>query len=85
MSRAQWKCPFTKILFYKLETKTIPIRIYTRSSIILPYLLNKTVEIYTGNKFLPILITSNMLYHKLGEFANTKAIFKYTTKNKKKN
>lgn len=84
MSRSKWKCPYSFINFISLKTKKLEIHTYNRSSIILPSLINKTLEIHNGKKFIPITITKDMVAHKLGEFAPTRAIFKYTKKNKKK-
>lgn len=84
MSRSKWKCPYSFINFISLKTKKLAIQTYNRSSIIVTSLINKTIEIHNGKKFIPLIITKEMLSHKLGEFAPTRAVFKFTKKNKKK-
>ena len=67
MSRSIWKGPFTD----NIDTK-VTKRIWSRRSCILPELVGKTVSIYNGRSFIPLLITENMVGHKFGEFASTR-------------
>jgi small subunit ribosomal protein S19 len=87
MSRSIWKGPFIENSFLKKEYKikkknTVEIKTWSRKSTILPYLVGKSILIHNGKKFLKIKISENMLGHKLGEFAPTRARFFYKKKKK---
>lgn len=45
---------------------------WSRSSTITPEMVGHTIGIHTGNKFMPIYLSENMVGHKLGEFAPTR-------------
>jgi small subunit ribosomal protein S19 len=48
------------------------IKTWSRRSTVTPEFVGHTLAVHTGNKFLPIYITENMVGHKLGEFAPTR-------------
>jgi small subunit ribosomal protein S19 len=48
------------------------IKTWSRRSTITPEFVGQTLAIHTGNKFIPVYITENMVGHKLGEFAPTR-------------
>ncbi|MEZ5358954.1 MAG: 30S ribosomal protein S19 [Candidatus Zixiibacteriota bacterium] len=48
------------------------IKTWSRRSTISPEFVGHTLAVHTGNKFIPIYITENMVGHKLGEFAPTR-------------
>jgi small subunit ribosomal protein S19 len=48
------------------------IKTWSRRSTILPEFVGHTFAVHTGNKFVPIYITENMVGHKLGEFSPTR-------------
>lgn len=48
------------------------IKTWSRRSTISPEFVGHTLAVHTGNKFVPIYITENMVGHKLGEFAPTR-------------
>lgn len=48
------------------------IKTWSRRSTISPDFVGHTLAVHTGNKFIPIYITENMVGHKLGEFAPTR-------------
>ncbi len=48
------------------------IKTWSRRSTIIPEFVGHTVAVHTGNKFVPIYITENMVGHKFGEFAPTR-------------
>lgn len=48
------------------------IKTWSRRSTVLPEFIGHTFAVHTGNKFIPIYITENMVGHKLGEFAPTR-------------
>ena len=48
------------------------IKTWARASTISPEFVGHTVAVHSGNKFIPVYITENMVGHKLGEFAPTR-------------
>ena len=78
MSRSVWKGPFVDgYLLKKAETARTSgrkdvIRTWSRRSTILPQFVGLTFGVYNGTKFLPVLVTENMVGHKFGEFAPTR-------------
>ena len=48
------------------------IQTWSRSSMIMPEMVNLTIGVHNGKQHVPILITENMVGHKLGEFALTR-------------
>ncbi len=78
MARSVWKGPFVDgYLLKKAEAargsgrKEI-IRIWSRRSTILPQFVGLTFGVYNGQKFVPVLVTENMVGHKFGEFSPTR-------------
>jgi len=76
MSRSIWKNPFVDNHIIK-EIKSKKIKTWSRSSVILPSFINKTFEVYNGKKFNSVLITTDMVGLKLGEFSPTRATYTY--------
>ncbi len=48
------------------------IRTNLRALVIVPKMVGLTIEIHNGQEFMPIKITTEMLGHRLGEFAMTR-------------
>ncbi|MBF0226647.1 MAG: 30S ribosomal protein S19 [Desulfobacterales bacterium] len=48
------------------------IKTWSRRSIIIPEMVGLTMAVHNGKKFIPVLITENMVGHKLGEFSPTR-------------
>ena len=78
MSRSIKKGPFVdhhlwaKVLDSKKQNKRQPIRTWSRRSTIMPEFIGLTIAVHNGRHHVPILITENMVGHKLGEFAPTR-------------
>lgn len=49
-----------------------PIKTWSRRSMILPEMIGLTIAVYNGRQHVPVLISENMVGHKLGEFALTR-------------
>jgi small subunit ribosomal protein S19 len=49
-----------------------PIKTWSRRSTVLPEMVGLTMAIHNGRQHVPILVTENMVGHKLGEFAVTR-------------
>ena len=55
------------------ETRKSVIKTWSRRSMIMPDFVGLTFAVHNGNKFIPVLVTDNMVGHKLGEFAPTRS------------
>ena len=49
-----------------------PIKTWSRRSMIIPDMLGLTIAVHNGKLHIPVLISENMIGHKLGEFAPTR-------------
>jgi small subunit ribosomal protein S19 len=49
-----------------------PIKTWSRRSMVTPEMVSLTIAIHNGRNHIPVLITENMVGHKLGEFAPTR-------------
>ncbi len=78
MPRSVWKGPFVDgYLLKKAETSRASgrnevIKTWSRRSTILPQFVGLTFGVHNGNKFVPVMVTEEMVGHKLGEFAPTR-------------
>ena len=81
MPRSVKKGPFidihlaAKVVKAHAESSKKPIKTWSRRSTILPDFIGLTIAVHNGKQHVPIMITENMVGHKLGEFAATR-IFK---------
>ncbi|MCK6419108.1 MAG: 30S ribosomal protein S19 [Alphaproteobacteria bacterium] len=89
MARSTWKGPFVeRSLLKKVEAhrsgagKGI-IKTWSRRSTILPNMVGLTFGVHNGNKFIPVLVTDQMIGHKLGEFAATRQFKGHSAADKK--
>ncbi len=78
MARSIKKGPY---VFHKLldkiekaseAKKKSVIKTWSRSSMIIPDMVGKTIAVHNGKNFVPVFVTENMVGHKLGEFAPTR-------------
>ncbi len=49
-----------------------PIKTWSRRSMISPDMVGLTIAVYNGKQHVPVLVSENMVGHKLGEFALTR-------------
>ncbi|WP_394239260.1 30S ribosomal protein S19 [Niallia oryzisoli] len=49
------------------------VKTWSRRSTIFPQFIGHTIAVYDGRKHVPVYITEDMVGHKLGEFAPTRA------------
>ncbi len=49
-----------------------PIKTWSRRSMVSPDMLGLTIAIHNGRQHVPVLISENMVGHKLGEFSPTR-------------
>jgi small subunit ribosomal protein S19 len=59
--------------------KTV-IKTWARFSTVLPQMVGLTIGVHDGRKHVPVLITENMVGHRLGEFAPTRTFRGHGTK-----
>jgi small subunit ribosomal protein S19 len=78
MARSVWKGPFVDgYLLKKAEAARSAgrhdvIKTWSRRSTILPQFVGLTFGVHNGHKHIPVLVTEEMVGHKLGEFAPTR-------------
>ena len=81
MSRSVWKGPFVDgYLLKKAEASRVSgrndiIKIWSRRSTVLPQFVGLTFGVYNGKKFIPVLVTEDMIGHKFGEFSPTRTFY----------
>lgn len=49
-----------------------PIKTWSRRSMIIPEMVGLTIAVHNGRQHVPVLVSENMVGHKLGEFAPTR-------------
>jgi small subunit ribosomal protein S19 len=49
-----------------------PIKTWSRRSMIVPEMIGLTIAVHNGRQHVPVLISDNMVGHKLGEFSPTR-------------
>ncbi len=90
MPRSVWKGPFVDgYLLKKAEAvresgrKEI-IKTWSRRSTILPQFVGLTFGVHNGKKHIPVLISEDMIGHKLGEFSPTRTYYGHAADKKAK-
>ncbi|MBT8004206.1 MAG: 30S ribosomal protein S19 [Rhodospirillales bacterium] len=90
MARSVWKGPFVDgYLLKKAEAargsgRNAIIKTWSRRSTVLPQFVGLTFGVYNGRKFIPVLVTEEMIGHKLGEFSPTRPYIGHTADKKVK-
>jgi len=78
MARSLKKGPYVyhkllkKVAKAKDSKKKTVIKTWSRASMIIPYMVGETIAVHNGKTHIPVLITENMVGHKLGEFSPTR-------------
>ena len=78
MPRSIKKGPFVdfnlwnKVSKAKEEGSRKPIKTWSRRSVIMPEFVGLTIAVHNGRQHVPVLVSENMVGHKLGEFAITR-------------
>ena len=89
MARSLKKGPFvdgyllTKAEKVRAAGRHEVVKTWSRRSTILPSFVGLTFGVYNGKKFIPVLVTENMIGHKLGEFSPTRTFTGHTSSDKK--
>ena len=90
MARSVWKGPFVDgYLLRKAEKarqsgRNDIIKTWSRRSTVMPQFVGLTFGVHNGRKFLPVLVTENMVGHKFGEFAPTRTYYGHASDKKAK-
>jgi small subunit ribosomal protein S19 len=90
VTRSVWKGPFVDgFLLKKAENsrgsgRKDVIKTWSRRSTILPQFVGLTFGVHNGHKFIPVLVTEDMVGHKLGEFAPTRTFYGHAADKKAK-
>lgn len=82
MSRSTKKGPYLdprvlKKIEGKDPMKTGPIKTWSRACMISPEMVGFTFAIHDGRKFQNVLVTEDMIGHRLGEFALTRTFHRH--------
>lgn len=78
MTRSAWKIPFVDGYLLKKakvaaeDPKKPVIKTWSRRSTIVPQFVGLSFAVYNGKKFVPVLVSEEMVGHKFGEFAPTR-------------
>lgn len=78
MPRSVRKGPFidhhllAKVLESEASGAKRPIKTWSRMSMIIPEMIGMTIAVHNGKQHVPVLVTDNMVGHKLGEFSPTR-------------
>ena len=88
MSRSLKKGPFVdfklakKVAALGPDDRTI-IKTWARASTISPEMVGRTIAVHNGKVHIPVLVSENMVGHKLGEFSPTRKFRKHGGKDRK--
>jgi small subunit ribosomal protein S19 len=88
MSRSLKKGPFIDFKLAKKVAALTPddrtiIKTWARASTISPEMVGRTIAVHNGRVHVPVLVSENMVGHKLGEFSPTRKFRKHGGKDKK--
>lgn len=78
MPRSIRKGPFVDLHLIKKVDQAVetnskkPIKTWSRRSMVLPEMVGLTIAVHNGRQHVPVLVSENMVGHKLGEFAPTR-------------
>ena len=78
MPRSIKKGPFVDLHLQKKVNEAVTqggrarLKTWSRRSMVIPEMVGMTIAVHNGREHIPILISENMVGHKLGEFAPTR-------------
>ena len=90
MARSVWKGPFIEgSLLKKADAaresgRKEVIKTWSRRSTIIPQFVGLTFGVHNGRKFVPVLVSEDMIGHKFGEFAPTRTYYGHAADKKAK-
>lgn len=88
MSRSLKKGPFVDFKLAKKVANLTPddrtvIKTWARASTISPEMVGRNFAVHNGKLHIPVLVSENMVGHKLGEFSPTRKFRKHGGKDRK--
>jgi small subunit ribosomal protein S19 len=91
MTRSVWKGPFVDGYLLKKadvaqgsgRNKDV-IKTWSRRSTIMPQFVGLTFGVHNGQKHVPVVVSEDMVGHKLGEFAPTRTFYGHAADKKAK-
>lgn len=89
MGRSIKKGPFvayhllTKVDSLNNDGKVGVVKTWSRASTIMPSMIGHTIAVYNGKVHVPVLISEQLIGHKLGEFAPTRTFRSHVKADKK--
>lgn len=89
MGRSIKKGPFVayhllnKVDSLNADGKVGVIKTWSRASTIMPSMIGHTIAVYNGRVHVPVLISEQLIGHKLGEFAPTRTFRSHIKADKK--
>ena len=89
MSRSQKKGPFVDFKLYRKVQQQIengkkePIKTWARACTVVPEFVGFTFMVHNGKNHMKVLVTEDMVGHKLGEFAPTRTFRGHGSKGKR--
>ncbi len=90
MARSVWKGPFVDGYLLKKadaahgSARKEVIKTWSRRSTIMPQFVGLTFGVHNGQKHVPVLVSEDMVGHKLGEFAPTRTFYGHAADRKAK-
>ncbi len=78
MPRSLKKGPYIDLHLLKKVEEAVekndkrPIKTWSRRSMILPEMVGLTIAVHNGKQHVPVMVSEEMVGHKLGEFAGTR-------------
>ena len=90
MTRSVWKGPFVdgyllkKADVARASGRKDVIKIWSRRSTIMPQFVGLQFGVYNGQKFVPVLVSVDMVGHKFGEFSPTRTFYGHAADKKAK-
>jgi small subunit ribosomal protein S19 len=90
MTRSIWKGPFVDgYLLRKADAahsagRKEVIKTWSRRSTVMPQFVGLTFGVHNGHKHVPVMVSEDMVGHKLGEFAPTRTFYGHSADKKAK-
>jgi len=71
---------YRKVEMLNQQGRKDPIKTWARSCTIVPEFVGQTFQVHNGRTFIEVVVTEDMVGHKLGEFSLTRTFRGHTNK-----
>ena len=78
-------CLLKKVRYSIISNSKKVIKTWSRRSTVLPEMVGLNIAVHNGKQFINVLITENLVGHKLGEFSPTRNFTMHSGDRKNKN